>query len=137
MLETSNLALKYTPISSFRKYIFQYIYLGPLKFADVSIILQKITIFCPKKYLYSKQQRESCVKDFIVMPQLFLRQKITINGKVAFADFVSGVRPPDCSKLAKIQKNYNDTSQYSEMMSSSIFVDIALFLVSIQLLVQV
>ena len=53
MVETSNLARRYIPICSFRKYAFQC--LGPLNFADVSIFLQKISIFCPKKYLSSKQ----------------------------------------------------------------------------------
>ena len=29
---------------------------------------------------------------------------------MTFADFVSGIRPPDCSKSAKIQKNYNNVT---------------------------
>ena len=53
ILETSNLARKYTSICSFRKYTFQC--LGPLNFADVSIFLQKISDFCRQKYHYSKQ----------------------------------------------------------------------------------
>ena len=53
MLETSNLTRRYTSICSFRKYTFQG--LGPLNFANVTIFLQKITVFFPKKYLYSKQ----------------------------------------------------------------------------------
>ena len=53
MLETSNLPRNYTPIFSFKKYTSQC--LGPLNFADVSIFLQKISCFCPRKYLYSKQ----------------------------------------------------------------------------------
>ena len=47
MLETLNLACKYTPICSFRKYTFQC--LAPLNFADVSIFLQKNQCFLPKK----------------------------------------------------------------------------------------
>ena len=47
MLETSNLACKYTPIFSFRKYTFQC--LAPLNFADVSIFLQKNQRFLSKK----------------------------------------------------------------------------------------
>ena len=46
MLENSNLARKYTPICSFRKYTFQC--LGPIHFADVSIFLQKISVFVQK-----------------------------------------------------------------------------------------
>ena len=52
-LGTSNLASKYTSICSFRKHTFYC--LGPLNFADVSIFLQKISGFYPRKYLYSKQ----------------------------------------------------------------------------------
>ena len=59
MLQTSNLARMCTPIYSFGKYTFQC--LDPLNFADVSIFLQKVGAFCPKIYLYSKQQCESCV----------------------------------------------------------------------------
>ena len=92
---------------------FQKIYLlvpGPPNFADVSIFLQKISVFCPKKYLYSKQYCESCVIDFIVLFSVFLIEKVTINGKVTFEDFVSGIWPPDCSKLAKNPKNNNDVT---------------------------
>ena len=46
MLETSNLARKYTPTFSFRKYTFQY--LGPLNFPDVSIFCKKLAFFVQK-----------------------------------------------------------------------------------------
>ena len=46
MLETSDLTRKYTPIFSFRKYTFYC--LGCLKFADVSIFLQKTRVFVQK-----------------------------------------------------------------------------------------
>ena len=76
MLETSNLAHKYIPICSFRKYTFQC--LGRLNFADLSIFYKKVSVFCPKKYLYSKQC-ESCVRDFLVLYSVFERQKVTIT----------------------------------------------------------
>ena len=47
MLETSNLARKYTPICSYRKYTFYC--LDPLSFAYASIFLQKISVFLSKK----------------------------------------------------------------------------------------
>ena len=106
MLETSNLARKYTSVCSFRKYTFQD--LDPLSFADVSIFLQKISVFSPKKYLYSKQQCESCVRDFLVLFSVFVRQKVTITENITFADSMSGIRPPNCSKLAKNSKNDSD-----------------------------
>ena len=78
-----------------------------LNFADVSIFLQKISVFGPKKYFYSKQC-ESCVRDSLVLFSVFVRQNVTITENITFADSVSGIRPPDCSKLAKNPKNDND-----------------------------
>ena len=43
MVETSNLARKYTYISSFRNYTFSY--QGPFKSADVSIFCKKLAFF--------------------------------------------------------------------------------------------
>ena len=100
-LETSNLARKYTPICSFRKYTFQCV--GPLNFADVSIFLNKnwrLKLACPKKYLYSKKQCESCVRDFLVLFSVFLRQNVSITENIIFADSVSRIQPPGCSRLA-------------------------------------
>ena len=102
MLETLNLACKYTPICSFRKYTFQC--LAPLNFADVSIFLQKNQRFLSKKVLYSKQQCQSCVRNFLVLPSIFVRTKVTVIENITFADSVSGIWPPDCSKLAKNPK---------------------------------
>ena len=65
MLGTLNLVCKYTHICSFRKYAFQY--QGILIFAYISII------FWQKQYLYSKQQCESCVRDFLVLFSVFVR----------------------------------------------------------------
>ena len=127
MLETSNLARKYTPICSFRKYTFQY--LGPLNFADVSIFLQKISVFCPKKYLYSKQQCESCVRDFLVLFSVFVRQKVTITENITFSDSVSEIRCPDCSKLAKNPKNDNNVTIFRHEVNLKFF-DVVFFLLS-------
>ena len=118
MLETKNLARKHAQIFSFRKYIFQY--QGALNFDNISVFLQKIGIFWQKQYLYSKQQCESCVRDFLVLFSVFVRQKVTITENITFADSVSGIRPPDCSKLAKNPKNDNDVT-ISDMTSSSSF----------------
>ena len=93
---------------NFRKYTFQC--LGPLKFGDVCIFLAKNSVFCPKKYLCSKQQCESCVRGFLVLFSVFVRQKVTITENITFAHSVSGIRPPDCSKLAKNPKNDSDVT---------------------------
>ena len=129
MLETSNFARKYTHICSFRKYTFQC--LGPFNFADVSFFfLQKISVFCPKNYIYSKQQCESCNRDFLVMCSVFVRQKVTINEKINFADSLSGIWPPDCSKLAKNPINDNDVTIFRHDVIINLF-DVVLFLLSI------
>ena len=108
MLETSHLAPKYTSICSFRKYTVQC--LGPLNFADVSIFLQKNSVFYLKKYLYSKQYCENCVRDLLVLFSVFVRQKVTVNENVHFTDYASGIRVPDCSKLVMHPKTGNDSA---------------------------
>ena len=89
---------------------FQQIYLLVPKyhsFCWCQHFLQKITVFCPKNYLYSKQQYESCVRDFLVPFSVFVRQKVSFTEKITFADSVSGIRPPDCSRMAKNPENEN------------------------------
>ena len=131
MLETSNLAHKYTRICSFRKYTSQC--LDPLNFADVSTFLQKISVFCPKKYLYSKHQYERCVRYFLVLFSVFVKQKVTITENITFANSVSGIRPPDCSKLTKNPKNDNDVTIFRHDLNVKFFC----FSCQFQLLVQV
>ena len=133
ILEASNLARKYTSICSFGKYIFQC--LGPFNFADVSILQQRNIVFSRKRYLYSKQQCESCVKDFLVLFSVFVRQKISITENLTFADSVSRIRPLNYSKLAKNPKNDNDVTIFRHDVIVKIF-DVVLFLLSSQLLVQ-
>ena len=110
MLETSNLAHKYTLICSFKKYTFWC--LGPFIFADVSIFCKNIAFFVHyfKKYLYSKQQCESYVRYFLVLFSVFVRQKVTVMENITFADSVSRIRPLDCSKFVKNLKNNNDVT---------------------------
>ena len=114
MLETSHLAPKYTSLCSFRKYTV--LCLGPLNFADVSIFLQKNSVFYLKKYLYSKQYCENCVRDFLVLFSVFVRQKVTVTENITFADSLSGIRPPDCSDLAKNPKNDNDVTIFRHVV---------------------
>ena len=114
MLENSKLARNYTPIFSYR--MFQY--LGVLTFAEVSIFLQKISVFCPKKYLHSKQQCEDCVRDFLVLSPVFVRQKVTINENLNLSHSVSGIHIPDCSKLAENLKNKNNVTIFLQVFFS-------------------
>ena len=119
--------MEYTPKFSFRKYIFSY--LGTLDFADVSIFLQKIGVFCPKRCHYSKQYCESCIRDFLVLFSVFVRRKVTFTENILFAGSMAGIRPPDCSKLAKNPKNDNDVTIFRNDVIIK-FIDVVLFLLS-------
>ena len=127
MLETSDLARKYTPILSFRKYTLQY--LGPLNFADVSIFLQKLTFFIQKS-TFTQSNSVRAMLDFLVLFSVFARQKVTVNENINFADSVSGIWPPDCTKLAKNQENGNDVKIFRQDAIVNFF-DVVLFLLSI------
>ena len=77
-----------------------------------------------KKTIYS----ESCVRDFLVLFSVFVRKKVTITENITFADSVSGIRPPDCSKLAKNPKNDNDVTVFRHDLNvKSCFVSLVKF----------
>ena len=129
MLETSNLARKYTPICSFRNVPLSA--QTPLILLMSAFFCKKLAFFCPKKYLYSKQQCESCVRDFLVLFSVFVKQKVTITENIAFADSVSGIQPPDCSKLAKNLENDNDVTVFDTTSTSNFFKVVLFFLSSL------
>ena len=81
--------------------------------------MEKISVFCPKKYLYSKEYHESCVRDFLVLFSVFVRQKVTVTEDITFADSVS----------KKIQK-MTMASPFFDMTSTSNFLTLYLFLLS-------
>ena len=116
MLEAWNLVRKYTHMFSFRKYTFWY--QDPLNFADVSIHFSKISIFWQKYYLYSKQEYESCVGDFLVLFSCFVRWKVTINENVRLKKYASGIWLPDGFKLALNWKKDNDVTIYQHSLFS-------------------
>ena len=126
MLETSHLAHKHTPIFSFRRYTF--LCLALLNFADVSIFLQKISLFIQNS-TFTQSNSVSCVRYFLVLFEVFVRKKVTFTENITSTDSVSGIRPPDCSKLAKNLEIHNDIT-ISDMMASSTFSDVVLFLLS-------
>ena len=66
---------------------------------------KKISVFCPKRYLYS-----SCVRDFLVLFYVFVRQKVIITENITFADSVSRIRSSNYSKLTKNPKNEYDVT---------------------------
>ena len=53
-----------------------------------------------------------------------------MNEKIDFADSVSGIWPPDCSKLAKNPINDNDVTIFGHDVIINLF-DVVLFLMSI------
>ena len=50
------------------------------------------------------------MKDFSVVFSVFVRYKINVNENITFADYTSGIRQPDCSKLAVNWKNGIDVT---------------------------
>ena len=65
--------------------------------------------------------------EFLVMFSVFVKLKVTVNENVSFIIYASGIRLPDCSKLA-INRKMTMTSQISKY--ASIFFDLAVFLLS-------
>ena len=51
----------------------------------------------------------------------------SINGKVTFAEFMSGIRPPDCSKLTQNPKNDNDVTIFRPDVIVKFFVSLFKF----------
>ena len=76
-----------------------------------------------KKTIYS----ESCVRDFLVLFSVFVRKKVTITENITFADSVSGIRPPDCSKLAKNPKNNNNVTIFRSDINVNPFLTLFCF----------
>ena len=60
---------------------------------------------------------------------VFLRKKVTINENVVFTDYGSGIRLPDCSKLAINWKNDNGVTIRQHDVIVILF-DVVLFLLS-------
>ena len=50
--------------------------------------------------------------DFLVMFSVFVRHKVTINERISFTDYASGIRLPGCSKFAVNGKNGNDVTVF-------------------------
>ena len=63
------------------------------------------------------------------MFSVFVRQRVTITENVTFVDSVSGIPPPDCSKLTKNPKNDNDVTIFRNDVNVNFF-DVVLFLLS-------
>ena len=65
--------------------------------------------FFSKKLLFFVQKstftQSNNVAAVLVLFSVFIRKKITITENITFADYISGIRPPDCSKLTKNPKN--------------------------------
>ena len=121
-----------THLFIFIKYTFQY--QGPLNFANSAIFLQKISIYFAKivpLLKYSKQQCESCVRYFLILFLIPVKQKDIFKENISFTDCASSIRLPDCSRLVINYKKSN-TSQFADMNSSSIFLTLLCFFFQVQ-----
>ena len=66
--------------------------------------------FVQKSTFTQSSSVRAVLKIFLVLFSVFVRQKVAITENITFADSVSGIRSPDCSKLAKNPENDNDVT---------------------------
>ena len=78
---------------------------------------------------FTQSNSVRAVLDFLVLFSAFVRKKVDINENISFTGYASGIRLPDCSKLAKIGK--------MALASSPNFFDVVLFSCQVKLLVRV
>ena len=64
------------------------------------------------------------------MFSVFGRKKVTVDENVSFTDYVSGIRLPYCSKLAKNRKNNNYVTICWYDVITKMFFEIVLFFLS-------
>ena len=106
MLETSSLVRKYKHIYSciYILHICIFLLLPRLyqEFCWWQHFFVKYQNFSSKIVLfYSKHKNENCVRDSLALFSVFVRQKVTVNEKVSFADYTSRLRLTNCSKLVR------------------------------------
>ena len=86
-------------------------YQGSLNFFDASIFYAKNQHFLTKKVTLLKAIVWELLGLFLlVLFSVFVRQKVTVNANVSFTDYASGIRFPNCSKLAKNRKSDYDVT---------------------------
>ena len=90
--------------------------------AFLILIIPAFFFFFSKKPAYF-----SCVRAFLVLFSVFVRQKVPINENVKFTDYASGIRLPPCSTFAINQKNDDDVTICQHDIIVKIF-EIVLFL---------
>ena len=76
----------------------------------MSAFFSKKSVFLSKKSTFTQSNSVRAVLEIFWF--CFLRQKATITENRTFADSLSGIQSPDCSKLAKNTKNENDVIIY-------------------------
>ena len=88
---------------------------------------KKVAFFDQKRTFTPSNSVRRCVRDFLVLFSVFVRKKVTFTENITFADSVSGIRPPDCSKLTKNPKTNNDFTIFRHDVNGNFF-DVVLFL---------
>ena len=76
--------------------------------------------FCKKSAVFSKNSTftynkdEGCVRAFLVLFSVFLKQKFTVNENVSVTDHTSGIWLQNYSKLAINQKSDNEVANMTK-----------------------
>ena len=133
MLKTSNLACKYAPKCSFRKYIFQY--QGSLNFADVSIFCKKSAFFGQISTFTQSNSVRAVLEIFQFCFQFLQDKRLLLMKIYVLQTMPSGIPLPDCSKLVANWKTSNDITIFRHDVIVNFFTLFCYFC-QVQLLAQ-
>ena len=106
--------------------------------SQVPLILLTSAFFCKKLAFFVQNSiftQSTSVRAVLEIFQfcsqfsVFVRQKVTDTENITFSDCVSGIRLPDCPKLAINPKNDNDVTIFRHDVNVKFF-DVVLFLLS-------
>ena len=95
----------------------------------MSAFFCKKSTFFGQNSTFTQSSSLRTVSDFLFLFSVFVRQKVTINEDVSFTDYASGIRLPDCTKLAVNWKNGNGVTIFWNGVIVKIF-NVAWFLLS-------
>ena len=96
---------------------------------SVFLFCKKLAFVCKNSIFTQSNSVRAPIEIFLVLFSVFVRWKVAISENASFKDYALGIRLPDWSNLAIIGK-MTMTSHFADMMLSSHFFDVVLFLLS-------
>ena len=99
-------------------------------FSTKTPLILLISAFFGKNNTFTQSNSLRAALDiFLVLFSIFVRLKVTINESVSFTDYSSGIRLPDCCKLAINRKNDNDFRIYQNNVIVKFFFYFIIFFI--------